>query len=233
MPQGVTCHQPISLIDVYPTFIDICGLPKNPHAGRSDYPLDGHSIKPLVLDPDGNWDGPEVAITALPGKDHSQHRQHIGTLYPHFSVRAKDWRYILTSNGQEELYRYSTDVYEFTNLADDPEFADVKAKLKQQLIVLRDGDRWTNFDSLPATKMAAFELQAEVRGDAAIRFGDYEIASVKSEHWVPLRIRLAGKRCQVWLDNRVFSDDIQKSELSPAALTSTSSQLANIRIREL
>ena len=27
MPRGETCHQPISLIDVYPTLIDLCGLP--------------------------------------------------------------------------------------------------------------------------------------------------------------------------------------------------------------
>ena len=47
-PNGVTCHQPISLIDVYPTFIDLCSLPKDPHKGRSGYPLDGHSIKPLI-----------------------------------------------------------------------------------------------------------------------------------------------------------------------------------------
>ena len=82
-------------------------------------------------------------------------------------------------------------------------------------------------------KMAAFELLAEVRGDATFNFGDSEIASVNSGHWVPLRIRLAGNRCQVWLDNRVFSDDIQKTEFSSAALTSTSSQLKDIRVREL
>ena len=41
MPQGATCDQPISLIDVYPTFVDICGLPKNPHEGRINHKLDG------------------------------------------------------------------------------------------------------------------------------------------------------------------------------------------------
>ena len=84
MPKGVTYEQPISLIDVYPTFIDLCDLPLNPHQGRSGYPPDGYSIKPLLLDPAdsaGKWTGPEVAITALPGKDHSQHRgTHSNTL---------------------------------------------------------------------------------------------------------------------------------------------------------
>ena len=51
----------------------------------------------------------------------------MGTLYPHFSVRARDWRYSLTSDGQEELYRYSSDPNEFTNLAHQMDFADIKA----------------------------------------------------------------------------------------------------------
>lgn len=104
--------------------IDLCGLPENPNAERSGYPLEGHSIKPLLLDPEGGWDGPEVAIMALPGKDHSQLKEHVGTLYPHFSVRSKDWRYSLTSDGQEELYHYPSDPHEFTNLADDRSGAD-------------------------------------------------------------------------------------------------------------
>ena len=233
MPKGAVCHQPISLIDVYPTLIDICGLPKDPHAGRSNYPLDGHSIKPLVLKPDRKWTGPEVAITALPGKDHSQHRQHIGTLYPHFSVRAKDWRYSLTSDGQEELYRYPSDPNEFTNLAGKPEHADIKAKLRKQLISLRDGNAWKEFKSFPSDKLAAFELLAEVKGAAAFKLGETVVAEVDSAKWAPVRIRVAGKRSQVWLNNRVASDEVYKSEFSASPLTSSSKSLRNIRIRKL
>ena len=233
MSSGVTCDQPISLIDVYPTFIDICGLPKNPHKGRSDYPLDGHSIKPLVLNPNGGWSGPEVAITALPGKDHSQHREHIGTLYPHFSVRAKDWRYSLTSDGQEELYRYSTDPNEFTNLANNSEFADIKANLRKQLIELRDGGNWQAVESLPGTPLPAFELLAEIKGNATFRLGDAEVARVESADWAPVRIRVAGNRSQVWLNNRVHSDDIRDSVFKAGLLSSDSSELRGIRIRIL
>jgi len=142
---------------IYHGKIDMCGLPKEPHAGRSDYALDGHSIKPLILNPDGKWSGPDVAITSLPGKDHSQHVEHIGTLYPHFSVRARDWRYSLTSDGQEELYRYSSDPHEFTNLADRRDFAEIKAKLRKQLIALRDGNAWEDFKSLPTDELTGFE----------------------------------------------------------------------------
>ena len=233
MPQGVTCQQPISLIDVYPTFIDICGLPKNPHDGRSNYPLDGHSIKPLVLNPKGKWTGPDVVITALPGKDHSQHRQHIGTLYPHFSVRSRDWRYSLTSDGQEELYHYTNDPNEFANLAKKPEFADMKAKLRRQLIALRDGKDWKNFNSLPTDRLAAFEILANVKGATTLKLGDTVVANVKSGNWAPVRIRVAGKRSQVWLNNRVYSDEVFNSDIAAGVLTSGNSNLRNIRIRKL
>lgn len=233
MPEGVTCHQPISLIDVYPTFVDICGLPENPHADRCGYPLEGHSIKPLMLNPEGEWDGPDVAIATLPGKDHSQHREHIGTLFPHFSVRSRDWRYSLTSDRQEELYHYPSDPNEFTNLASKPEHADIKADLRQQLIALRDGDRWKDFDSLPAGEMSAFELLAEVKGTGKFELAAGTIAEVESGEWAPLRIRVAGKRSQVWLNNRVYSDDIRDSGYGKGTLTVQGAELRGIRIREL
>ena len=235
MPEGVTCHQPISLIDVYPTFVDLCGLPENPHAqpGRSGYPLDGHSLRPLLLDPEGEWSGPEVAITALPGKDHSQHREHVGTLYPHFSVRSRDWRYSLTSDGQEELYHYPDDPNEFTNLASDPEYAKKKSQLLQQLVALRDGSRWQELEALPALETDAFELIAEVKGPVEFTLGDALVASVETQSWTPLRLRVAGKRSQVWLDNRVHSDEIAEQAFSPGMLTSEGKSLRAIRFREL
>lgn len=234
MPKGVTCNQPISLIDVYPTFVDLCGLPRDPHAGRSNYALDGHSIKPLMMKPKaGKWTGPDVAITALPGKDHSQHREHIGTLYPHFSVRAKDWRYSLTSDGGEELYRYSTDPNEFTNLASNPEFADIKARLKAQLVELRDGSQWRERKTLPTQQLTAFELLAEVKGAAEFEFGKAAVARVDAESWTPIRIRVAGNRSQVWLNNRVYSDEVKNTEYAAGVLTCSDSEIRNIRIRRL
>lgn len=233
MPQGVTCEQPISLIDVYPTFVDLCGLPKNPNAQRSGYPLEGHSIKPLLLNPQGKWAGPEVAISALPGKDHSQHREHLGTLYPHFSVRAKDWRYSLTSDGQEELYHYPKDPNEFTNLANDPKFAKTKAHLRKQLIALRDGDQWQSHRKLPTEKLSAFELLAEVKGDTQFELGGKVVAKVEASGWSPVRIRIAGKRSQVWLNNRVASDQVQKMNHTAGKLTSSNGKLRKIRVRKL
>lgn len=233
MPKGEICSQPISLIDVYPTFIDLCGLPENPNQNRSDYPLDGHSIKPLLLDPEGDWSGPDVAIMALSGKDHSQHREHIGTLYPHFSVRSKDWRYSLTSDGQEELYHYQSDPNEFTNLATDPAHAERKQSLRAELISLRDGNQWKDFDSLPSEEITGFELTAEVRGNAVFEIGGENVATVNETNWTPLRIRVAGNRSQVWLDQRVASDEIRETVFPPGVLTAPGASLRELRLRKL
>ena len=233
MPKGVTCHQPISLIDVYPTFIDLCGLPKDPNKVSSKYPLDGHSIKPLLLDPKGKWSGPQVAISALPGKDHSQHREHLGSLYPHFSVRSKDWRYSLTSDGQEELYYYPDDPNEFTNLAKNPKHAQKKGWLRAQLISLRDGDKWRDYKSLPSNEFEGFELIGEVKGEGSLQQGSVTVATLKSIDWTPVRIRVAGKRIQVWVDQRVASDDVMSTAIPAGRLSLIGGKLRKIRIREL
>ena len=233
MPQGASCHKPISLIDVYPTFNELCGMPNDPHTGRSGYSLDGHSLVPLIRNPGGPWSGPDVAITALPGKDHSQHREHTGTLYPHFSVRSEDWRYSLTSDGQEELYRYSTDPFEFRNLADTPEFAEVKSSLRKKLVSLRDGNRWKEYSVLPRGKTSGFELIADVRGQGALHLGETTIASVSAEEWTPVRVRAAGKRSQAWVDQRVASDEFFDSAFEPGRITASGIQLRRIRIQQI
>jgi arylsulfatase A-like enzyme len=47
------CESPVSLIDIYPTLIDLCGLPER--AG-----LDGQSLKPLLENTDRKRERPVV-----------------------------------------------------------------------------------------------------------------------------------------------------------------------------
>ena len=133
--KGAKCHHPISLLDIYPSLIDLCNLPENPNAGSNNQPLDGHSIKPLLLDPDnGKWQGPPVALTAIYSQDETN-----GQVY-HYSVRSKDWRYTLYSNDAEELYDHRTDPHEWHNLTKDEKYSHVKAELRWQLLSLLGGD---------------------------------------------------------------------------------------------
>jgi len=127
---GVAGH-PVSLIDIYPTLVDLCGLKGDTRKNNRGAKLDGHSMRPFLKDPkSGVWDGPSAALTMIfagprtkkdPGKQH-------------WSVRTKRWRYILYNNGSEELYDHDADPYEWKNLASESNLGKVKADLKAQLL---------------------------------------------------------------------------------------------------
>jgi arylsulfatase A-like enzyme len=122
---GRTCEHPVSLIDMYPTLVDLCGLPKDPNRNRSKIPLDGHSLRELLENPKRKeWSGPSVAFMGIrDGKEN-----------PHFSVRSNRYRYTLCGNGQEELYDHKNDPNEWTNLAGKPKHAATRKQLRQELM---------------------------------------------------------------------------------------------------
>ena len=107
---GKKCHRITSLIDIYPTLIDLCGLPPRKN-------LDGHSLRPLLQNPTANWDHP-----ALTSYDITE-----------FSLRTERWRYIRYLDDSEELYDHHNDPEEWHNLANKKEFAEIKSKLAAQL----------------------------------------------------------------------------------------------------
>jgi hypothetical protein len=53
-----------------------------------------------------------------------------------FSVRSNRYRYSLGIKGGEELYDHQNDQWEWTNQAANPEYADMKQKLKAELLEL-------------------------------------------------------------------------------------------------
>jgi choline-sulfatase len=100
---GSTCVRPAELLDLYPTLVELCGLP-----GRTG--LDGHSLVPQLKDPAASRPWP--AVTTHNRGNHS--------------VRSERWRYIRYADGGEELYDHRDDPNEWTNRAQDPRLADVK-----------------------------------------------------------------------------------------------------------
>ena len=102
---GGRCPRPVSLMDVYPTLIDLCGLA--PREGQ-----EGQTLMPLLRDPNAPREAP--AVTTYLQNNHS--------------VRSERWRYIRYSDATEELYDHDNDGLEWTNLASDPKYADVKAE---------------------------------------------------------------------------------------------------------
>ncbi|MHC4737321.1 MAG: sulfatase [Planctomycetota bacterium] len=107
---GRKCHRPVSLIDIYPTLIELCGLePKKE--------LQGNSLLPLLEDPGAKWSRP--ALTTHGRNNHS--------------LRSQRWRYIRYSDGTEELYDHDNDVLEWKNLAAESEYADIKNDIAKWL----------------------------------------------------------------------------------------------------
>ncbi len=119
---GGVCDRTVDLMSVYPTLCSLCGIEKPKHA-------EGEDISPLLRDPKAKWDKP--AITTYHLNNHA--------------VRTAKWRYIRYANGDEELYDHDKDEYEWTNLAKDEKFVDVKKELTKLLPT-------TNKPELPATK---------------------------------------------------------------------------------
>jgi arylsulfatase A-like enzyme len=102
IPQGSSTDQPAELLDLYPTLLELAGLPP---IGQ----LEGLSLLPQINDPNAVRERPAIT-THNPGNN---------------SVRSKRWRYIRYANGEEELYDHDNDPHEHRNLAAHAEYADI------------------------------------------------------------------------------------------------------------
>ena len=87
---------------MYPTLVELCGLPAK--AG-----LEGHSLMPQLKHAAAARDRPAVTT-----HNHDNH-----------GVRSVNWRYIRYADGSQELYDMRSDPNEWHNLAGKPEYADV------------------------------------------------------------------------------------------------------------
>ena len=127
---GNSCDVPVSLVDLYPTLLDLCKLPNNTMKNSKGRPLDGHSLAPLLREPKtGQWAGPKAVLTAL-----YKWAEHYVPNEQSYSLRSKDWRYIRYANGKEELYNVNEDPQEWNNLAPESEHRPLLRTLKKQLL---------------------------------------------------------------------------------------------------
>jgi len=110
IPRGANCVDPVSLLDLYPTLIELCALPKIDG-------LAGQSLVPLLKNPSQSTD--RVVLTTFDKGN--------------YSATGARWHYIRYADGSEELYDRTTDPHEWTNLAAKPEHAAQKAALARHL----------------------------------------------------------------------------------------------------
>ena len=105
---GGVCDRPVSLVDLFGTLTDLCGLPP-----KAD--IASRSLAPLLRDPQAAW--PHAALTHLNDP-------------ANYAISTQRWRYIHYLGGEEELYDIETDPHEWTNLAARPAHAAKLAEMR-------------------------------------------------------------------------------------------------------
>ena len=108
---GTQCESPVSLLDLYPTLIELCGLRLPPQK------LEGRSLVNSLIRPMEKTG--RVVVTTQGRGNHA--------------VRSSRYRYIRYADGSEELYDHKTDSHEWNNLSLDPGLVKVKSKLMDYL----------------------------------------------------------------------------------------------------
>ncbi|MCP4847323.1 MAG: sulfatase [Verrucomicrobiaceae bacterium] len=108
---GSRCKSPVSLLDIYPTLVETCGLKATPQA------LEGRSLAGIFKTPEKETH--RVVISTQGKGNHA--------------ARSSRYRYIRYTSGEEELYDHRSDPHEWRNIADDQSLAAVKQHLAGQL----------------------------------------------------------------------------------------------------
>ncbi len=138
------CAQPAELLDLYPTLLELCGLP-----GRDD--LEGVSLVPQLRDMRTARARPALT-THNPGNH---------------AVRSERYRYIRYADGAEEFYDLADDPREWHNRAADPRCAAALAEHRRWLpardapFAAGSADRILSYD--PAKDEAVWERRLTIR----------------------------------------------------------------------
>lgn len=123
---------PVSLIDLFPTLTELCGLQGDNRKNDMGGPIGGYSLVPFLNNPNTNdWEGPEGALSMVGvglNKDEVMKQT--------YSFRTMDWRYIRYMDGREELYDHKNDPYEWHNLANEEKYAPKREELNRKMTEL-------------------------------------------------------------------------------------------------
>jgi arylsulfatase A-like enzyme len=110
VPAGKVLDSPVELLSIYPTLLELCGLPAY---GRNE----GRSLVEMIKS--GEPDEDACALTTFGMNNHA--------------VRSAGFRYIRYEDGGEELYDHRSDPNEWENLAGNPDYSGEIEKMKALL----------------------------------------------------------------------------------------------------
>ena len=152
---GTRSDRVVSLIDVYPTIIDMLGLKLRPD-------LDGTSLKPLISNPKSKWD--RVAISTIGRGNHA--------------VRTERWNYARYFDGTEELYDFEKDPNEWQNLAGKTEYAEIQSRLRDQVPIDKRFTHFARYGDFKVAIPSEGSIQVYGPGDEIIK----ESKNVAKQH---------------------------------------------------
>ncbi len=108
--KGAVCDQPVQLLDIYPTLLDLTDAKPDPR-------LEGNSLRLLLENSQADWD--HLARCSFgPGN---------------IALVSQRYRYIRYRDGSEELYDRQADPHEWTNLARSVDNEGVLQEFRQKL----------------------------------------------------------------------------------------------------
>ena len=130
---GVSSPRLVEFVDVYPTLVELCGLP-------GVTPLEGRSFAPLLQNPRRPWKQAAFTVVARARTELSdapargtEWKKQLDPNWLGRTVRTERWRYTEWPDGTSELYDHRTDPYEYVNLALAPKHQRTVAELKSLL----------------------------------------------------------------------------------------------------
>ncbi|MCP4786345.1 MAG: sulfatase [Fuerstiella sp.] len=143
IPTGAVCDKAVSLQDLYPTLVDLLKVPSPPHQ------IDGKSLAPLLRNSNADWDLPVVMSSESDGI-----RWDV--------VLDNEYRMTRLITGETELYKLADDPHEFSNLARDPEYAPVIARLSKHLTFRYPeftANNWIEAEDTPRQTSSDYKLR--------------------------------------------------------------------------
>jgi arylsulfatase A-like enzyme len=113
VPENTITSNLVSTIDIFPTILDILDIGKPFDVqGKSLYPFDGCEIHKFVCAEHGHG-----IMERYPDLKRWPENKRIDLGYK--SIRDKRYKYIISSNGKEELYDICHDPFEFKDISDN------------------------------------------------------------------------------------------------------------------
>ncbi|MEZ5038464.1 MAG: sulfatase [Saprospiraceae bacterium] len=103
---NIPCDRMVNLLDLAPTLAELSNIPL-----RQEW--EGNSLVPLIQNPAETW----------------QAYTHTTFGYGNHSITTPRWQYLHYFDGTAELYDLQLDPEEFTNLANEPKYAEIKRLL--------------------------------------------------------------------------------------------------------